>query len=158
MSRFAITATVVSTSLAAVQAWAQLAPQGQAPLPAASAPPIIVVVPVQPRAPAAAVVPSDGGMAGGCWVRFYDEAGYRGDQATLVGPLDVPDVAERTGKPWRDWNSAVVGPMARVSTYDTASLQEGPAVLNPRERVAYMAREKTGIVEDVESVRVRCST
>lgn len=157
MNCFRITATVVAVSFVAFEAFAQVAPESPPPLGAAPGPQIGGAVPEQPGASAESGADAPGTWAGGCWVRFYDGVDYRGDQVTLLGPLDVPNVAKRTGKPWRDWDSAVVGPRARVITYDAENFGGQSAVLNPREQVADMAREKTEIFANIESVRVSCS-
>jgi hypothetical protein len=98
----------------------------------------------------------DKGFAGGCWVHFYDGIDFRGRQLTLVGPLDLANMKE-TGEPWRDWDSVVVGPKARVTTYDAENFQGPAAKLEPRQRIKDLTRE-TGRFDDIESVQLSCAS
>lgn len=96
------------------------------------------------------------GFANGCWLKLYDGVAYVGDQLTLVGPIDLPRMT-RTGAPWRDWDSAVVGAQARVTVYDAEGFEEHEATLEPRQRVPDMSLAGFGAFHDIESARVHCS-
>lgn len=100
---------------------------------------------------------SDPDFANGCWVKLYDGIGYIGNQLTLVGPIDLPAMT-RTGAPWRDWDSVVVGPQARATIYDAEGFEQHSATLNPRQRIVDMSLAGFGQFRDIESVRVKCST
>lgn len=93
---------------------------------------------------------ADPAFANGCWVRLYDGIGYIGRQLTLVGPIDLPQMT-RTGAPWRDWDSAVVGPKARVTTFDSASLGDPRATLAPGLRAPDLRDGKLGCFDEIHS-------
>lgn len=108
----------------------------------------LVLLPVQ--------VASNDGFANGCWVRFYDGANYTGATLTLAGPLEMPRMYP-AGVVWRDWESAIVGPKARVTTFDEENFRERTAILAPSQRVADLRDRKLGWFDEVHSARVACT-
>jgi hypothetical protein len=94
-------------------------------------------------------------LGGGCWVRFYDEPGYRGANLTLVGPVDMPKM-EVPGSLWRDWDSVVVGPRATVTTFDNENFRDRTARLNSGAHVADLHASKLGWFDEVHSAKVNC--
>lgn len=98
---------------------------------------------------------SDTRFADGCWVRFFDDKQFRGDALTLAGPVDMPKM-EVPGGVWRDWDSAVVGPRARVTTYDNENFRDRTAVLAANQSVPDLRDQKLGWFEEVKSARVSC--
>ena len=100
---------------------------------------------------------ADPDFANGCWVKLYDGIAYAGEQLTLIGPIDLPHMT-RTGSPWRDWDSAVVGPKARVTVYDAEDFKQVSATLNPRQRIPDMSLAGFGMFHDIKSVRLNCSS
>lgn len=112
-----------------------------------------------PDASVLVLVPS--GMAGdtrfanGCWVRFFDDKQYRGAALTLAGPVDMPKM-EVPGGVWRDWDSAVVGPRARVITYDNENFRDRTAELASSQSYPDLRDKKLGWFEEVKSARVSC--
>ena len=99
---------------------------------------------------------SSEGLGNGCWVRFYDGENFRGQMLTLVGPVELPrmDVAKPA---WREWDSAVVGPKARVVTYDKEDYGDRTATLTAGQRIPSLRDAHLGWFEDIHSVRVSCS-
>jgi len=95
--------------------------------------------------------------AKGCWVRFYDGDNYRGNNVTLSGPVDVPD-ADKLQQVWHDWDSAVVGPKARVVVYDNDNFHDRSATFNPGQHLPNLGDNKLGLFRQVNSVRVNCLT
>ena len=95
------------------------------------------------------------GLANGCWVRFFDDKQYGGDTLTLAGPVDMPRM-EVPGGLWRDWDSAVVGPRARVTTYDNENFHDRTAVLAGGVSYPDLRDKKLGWFEEVKSARVAC--
>lgn len=96
-------------------------------------------------------------LGNGCWVRFYDGENFTGQMLTLVGPIDMPrmDVAKPA---WREWDSAIVGPKAKVVTYDKDGYQDRTATLMPGQRIVSLDNDaRLGWFEDIHSVRVSCS-
>lgn len=110
--------------------------------------PVLVLIPAK-------LGPGDD-FADGCWVRLYDRVGYKGAQLTVAGPIDLPAMT-RTGAPWRDWDSAVVGPKASVTVYEGEDFKMKSAAMKPRQRVIDMSAEGFGLFGDVSSLRVKCS-
>lgn len=98
---------------------------------------------------------SDQRLGDGCWVRFYDDKQYRGDALTLVGPVDMPKM-EMPGNVWMDWDSAVVGPRAKVITYDNENFRDRTAQLAASQSYPDLRDKKLGWFEEVKSARVTC--
>lgn len=118
--------------------------------------------PASPQgAPAAVLVllPTDQAegqrLADGCWVRFFDDKGFKGDTLTLAGPVDLPRM--ELGDAWRDWDSAVVGPKATVRTFDNENFRDRSAVLNAGQSITDLGDRKLGWFEEVKSARVSCA-
>lgn len=96
-------------------------------------------------------------LGNGCWVRFYDGQDFRGRSITLAGPVDLARI-QLPGRPWTEWDSAIVGPQATVTTYDDKNFRERTARLARGERVADLRQDKLGWHEQVRSARVDCVT
>lgn len=109
---------------------------------------VLVLLPVAQAA--------DDKLANGCWVRFYDGKNYRGANLTLAGPVDMPRM-DVPGALWRDWDSAIVGPKARVTTYDNENFKQRTATLNAGQRIADLGDKKLGWFDEVHSARVSCT-
>lgn len=90
-------------------------------------------------------------MARGCWVRFYNDSHYEGQQFTIIGPKRIPDM--------RTWDtgidSAIVGPNARVHAYSDENYLVPTLTLEPGQKVANLHTE-LGFWKDVESLKVVC--
>lgn len=148
MRRLALPAIVLAGAAGA-------AAQGMpaAPAAAASGPPL-------PDAAVLVVMPqrllSDGRLGDGCWVRFHDGTGFKGATLTLVGPLEMPAM-DPPGAAWREWNSAVVGPRARVTVFRHAGFADQSASLAPGARAADLAARTPGWFRQVQSARVECT-
>jgi hypothetical protein len=99
---------------------------------------------------------ADEKLGKGCWVRFYDHKDFSGASLTVVGPMDMP-MMNVPGGLWRDWDSAIVGPRAAVSTFDSA-YPDKTAHLRPGQRIADLSDKKLGWFDDIRSARVLCST
>ena len=99
---------------------------------------------------------SDQRLANGCWVRFYDGRNYRGSNLTLVGPVDMPRM-EVPGNAWHDWDSAIVGPKAKVTAFDDENYKDKSATLNPGDHIPDLGDKKLGWFEEVKSARVSCN-
>lgn len=93
-------------------------------------------------------------LADGCWVRFFDDKGFKGDTLTLAGPVDLPRM--EMGDVWRDWDSAVVGPKATVRTFDNENFRDRSAVLQAGQSISDLRDRKLGWFEEVKSARVLC--
>lgn len=101
-------------------------------------------------------LPHDENLAKGCWVRFFFDKSYQGRSLTLVGPVEMPKI-QIPGGLWVNWSSAVVGPKAKVTTFDYEHFQNRTAVLNPGQRIPDLKDRKLGLFEDIHSVRIECA-
>ncbi|MCR5863888.1 MAG: hypothetical protein ACK4PH_06445 [Aquincola tertiaricarbonis] len=99
-------------------------------------------------------VPPSAAAGNGCWVTFFDGTEYRGEQLVLLGPVGLKDM-DRTGKPWRDWDSVMVGTTARVGTFTQEGYWERASLLEPGEQISDL-RGATGRFKDIESIWVDC--
>jgi len=88
-------------------------------------------------------------------VRFYDGVQFVGQQLTVVGPLSVSDMA-RVSPSWRRWNSAVVGPNARITIFSGKNFEQRSATMKPGERASDLAAKDVGWYGKIESVQVGC--
>ena len=145
-------ACAVALLAAALPGWAQGGGQ-------AVAPPVTSGVPGDADLPSVIMVPRDyrhdDRLAGGCWVRFYDGKAYDGRSLTLVGPVQMPKMHVPGGL-WVEWDSVIVGPSAKVTTYDFEHFKNATTVLQPGQRVPDLREKKLGLFEDIHSLRIAC--
>lgn len=94
--------------------------------------------------------------AEGCWVVFHDGVDYVGRRLTLLGPVAVSDFASSMPN-WRRWDSAIVGPRARVTAFQDTGFQKQLAILQPGQRVGNLDDREFGWRKDMGSVRVTCA-
>lgn len=95
-------------------------------------------------------------LGNGCWVRFYDGENFRGSSLTLVGPIDMPKM-DVPGPAWREWDSVITGPKARVVTYDNENYRDRSATLAAGQRISNLDDAKLGWFEEIHSARVSCA-
>lgn len=93
----------------------------------------------------------DAQFARGCWVRFYDDKGFKGDSLTLTGPIAMPKM-EVPGGAWKNWDSAI------VTTYDNENYRDRSATLKAGQAVDDLRAAKLGWFEQMKSARVACAT
>ena len=111
--------------------------------------PIIVLVPVQ--------LASSDTLGNGCWARLYDSANFRGNQLSLVGPVDMPNMRTAFGTDWGgEFDSIQVGPKATLTVYDNENYRDKAATLKPGQKVADLDT-KLGTFEDIRSVKIACA-
>ncbi|HEX6318097.1 MAG TPA: beta/gamma crystallin domain-containing protein [Burkholderiales bacterium] len=116
---------------------------------AAANAPLIVLVPVQ--------VASRDSFSNGCWARLYDSTNFEGNQLSLVGPVDMPNMRTAFGTDWSgEFDSIAVGPKARLTVYDNENYEQRAATFKPGQKVADLD-EKLGFFEDISSVKVACT-
>lgn len=116
-----------------------------------SAPPVVLLL-----VPVAQQSTMQGSTNNGCWARLYDKDDFRGDQLTLVGPVDMPNMTGPFGLKW-DIMSVEVGPRATVTGYDNKNFSDRSAIIQPGQRVAKL-EDRLSLFEDVKSVRISCSS
>lgn len=144
-----VLASVVGTSMA----------QGSGPATAASGSRHTAGQSVE-RSHSLVVVPAAVSMstefAKGCWVRLYDGRNFQGQELMLVGPLRLSTMGT-TSPWWRRWNSAIVGPNARVTVYSGGNYEGRSAALAARQRAADLGGKEIGWSGKIESTQVECS-
>lgn len=96
-------------------------------------------------------------MATGCWARFYDDENFEGDQLTLIGPVDLPDMKFHRRFYWGGLDSVVVGPKATVAIYDDENYRDRNATLKPGDHIKNLDDQKLGLFEDIESLKITCA-
>lgn len=104
--------------------------------------------------PAAITMSTD--FAKGCWVRLYDGKDFQGQELMLVGPMRLGGMGP-TSPWWRRWNSAIVGPNARVTIYSGENYEGRSAALSARQRSVDLAGKDVGWSGKIESAQVDCS-
>jgi hypothetical protein len=96
-------------------------------------------------------------MSKGCWVRLYSGDNFEGRYVSVVGPASIPEMVSPYGTGMNNWESAVVGPNATVTTYDDDNYRSRNATLRANQRYADLDDSKLGLFDDIESMKVSCS-
>lgn len=94
-------------------------------------------------------------LGDGCWVRFYEDAGFRGRSITLVGPVDLSRL-NVGGLTWGDWDSAVVGPQATVTTFSKEGFKDPSVTLGPGQRTPDLEKWHGAPRDRVRSANLDC--
>lgn len=92
-----------------------------------------------------------------CWVRLYSGEGFDGRYVTITGPAEIPELRSPYGTGLNNWESAVVGRNATVTTYDDDGFEDRSATLRGGQRYADLGDSKLGLFQDIESLRVTCN-
>lgn len=92
----------------------------------------------------------------GCWAKFHDDQNYKGDNLTLVGPVDMADMAGPFGIDWKGKISSVeTGPKARVLVYDNENFKDLVATFKPGQKSPDVSK-KMGFFDEFSSVKIAC--
>jgi hypothetical protein len=92
----------------------------------------------------------------GCWAKFYDDQNYAGDNLTLLGPVDMPDMTGPFGIDWKGKISSVeTGPHARVLVYDNENFKDLVATFKPGQKSADVSK-KMGFFDEFSSLKITC--
>ena len=75
-------------------------------------------------------------MSQGCWVQLFSRDNFEGRYLTVVGPANIAEVASPYGTGMNNWDSAIVGPRATVTTYDGENYRSRSATLRAGHRQA----------------------
>lgn len=109
--------------------------------------PVVVQVPVQLTSPA---------LEAGCWVQFYPERNFKGDPATLVGPLALETADQLTARQLkRDVDSLVTGPKTTLRVYEHALFKDRSIAFGPNSREGGLIT-KLGPGGRIESLQIDC--
>lgn len=93
----------------------------------------------------------------GCWVKLYSGDNFEGRHVMIVGPTGIRELRSPYGTGLNNWESAVVGPNATVTTFDDEGFRARNATLRGGQRYPDMSDSKLGLFEDIESIKVACS-
>ncbi|MFL6717251.1 MAG: beta/gamma crystallin domain-containing protein [Burkholderiaceae bacterium] len=95
-------------------------------------------------------------MKKGCWAKFYDDQNFSGDNLTLMGPVDMPDMTGPFGIDWKGKISSVeTGPKARVLVYDNENFKDLVSTFKPGQKSSDVSK-KMGFFDEFSSMRVTC--
>ncbi|MGQ0752865.1 MAG: beta/gamma crystallin domain-containing protein [Betaproteobacteria bacterium] len=117
---------------------------------AAPGTPVIVLVPI--------AIATTETFGDGCWVRLHDRTNFRGNQLSLVGPVDMPNMRTAFGTDWGgEFDSIAVGPKATVTVYDNENYKDKAATFKPGQKIADMGDKQIGPFEDIRSLKIACA-
>ena len=109
--------------------------------------PVIVQVPIQVTTPE---------LESGCWVQFYGDRNFKGDVATLTGPVQLDTADKMTGKSLkRHIDSLVTGPKATLTVYEHSMFKDRSMAFGPNSREGGLIT-KLGIGGDIQSLQLSC--
>lgn len=92
----------------------------------------------------------------GCWAKFFDDQNYKGDNLTLLGPVDMADMTGPFGIDWKGKISSVeTGPKARVMVYDNENFKDLVATFKPGQKSPDVSK-KMGFFDEFSSVKIVC--
>lgn len=110
--------------------------------------PVVVQVPVEVTDPA---------LQSGCWAQFYTERNFKGDMATLVGPVSIETADKFSGRKLkRQIDSIVTGSKATLRVYEHAMFKDRSIAFGPNSREGGLIT-KLGIGGEIESLQLECS-
>jgi hypothetical protein len=110
--------------------------------------PVVVQVPIQVTSP---------GLESGCWAQFYNDRDFKGDVATLTGPVSLDTADKLTGKQLkRHIDSLVTGPKATLRVYEHAMFKDRSMAFGPNSREGGLIT-KLGIGGEIQSLQLDCS-
>ncbi|MGH6610845.1 MAG: beta/gamma crystallin domain-containing protein [Burkholderiaceae bacterium] len=111
--------------------------------------PVIVLVPVS--------IANTDQFGNGCWARLYDSTDFKGNQLSLVGPVDMPDMTGHFGIEWGgSFDSIAVGPKATLTVYDAQNYKDKAQTFKAGQKVPDLD-EKMGLFESIQSVKMSCT-
>ena len=110
--------------------------------------PVIVQVPVEVTDPA---------LQSGCWAQFYTERNFKGEMATLIGPVSLETADKFTGRKLkRHIDSIVTGSKTTLRVYEHAMFKDRTISFGPNSREGGLIT-KLGIGGDIESLQLECT-
>ena len=110
--------------------------------------PVVVQVPVEITDPA---------LQSGCWAQFYTERNFRGEMATLIGPVSLDTADKFSGRKLkRRIDSIVTGSKATLRVYEHAMFKDRTVSFGPNSREGGLIT-KLGIGGEIESLQLACT-
>jgi hypothetical protein len=111
--------------------------------------PVIVQVPVELTAPQ---------LESGCWVQFYSDRNFKGEVATLVGPVSLDSADKMNGKQLKkNIDSLVTGSKATLRVYEHAMFKDRSIAFGPNSREGGLIT-KLGVGGSIQSLQLECSS
>ncbi len=111
--------------------------------------PVVLQVPVQIDTPE---------LRSGCWAQFYTDRDFKGDVATLVGPVELDSADKLTGKQLKKKiDSLVTGPKATLKVYEHAMFKDRTMSFGPNSREGGLIT-KLGIGGEIQSLQLSCGS
>lgn len=112
----------------------------------------------QPQPVTVAVPVTSPALEAGCWVQFYPERNFKGDPATLTGPLALETADQTTAKLLkRDIDSLVTGPKTTLRVYEHALFKDRSIAFGPNSRENGLIT-KLGPGGRIESLQIECGS
>ena len=116
---------------------------------------ITVLTPVLVMMPTTVAV--DNATKNGCWVKLYDKNNYQGDNFTLAGPIDLPQLTGPFGFNWENRvHSMKVGPKTNVTIYDNRNFRDQDKQVTSGTDIPELSK-KMGFFDDFRSMKMSCS-
>ena len=110
--------------------------------------PVVVQVPIEVTSP---------GLEAGCWAQFYTERNFKGEVATLVGPIALDSADKMTGKQLkRQIDSLVTGPKTTLRVYEHSMFKDRSMAFGPNSREGGLIT-KLGIGGEIQSLQLECT-
>ena len=110
--------------------------------------PVVVQVPVQVTDPA---------LQSGCWAQLYTERDFKGEMATLIGPVEIETADRISGKELkRQVDSIVTGSKATLRVYEHAMFKDRTVAFGPNSRESGLIT-RLGLGGRIESLKLECS-
>ena len=111
--------------------------------------PVIVQVPVEISTPA---------LESGCWAQFYGERNFKGEVATLVGPVSLDSADKMNGRQLKkEIDSLVTGPKATLRVYEHAMFKDRSVAFGPNSREGGLIT-KLGVGGHIQSLQLECTS
>jgi uncharacterized protein YjbI with pentapeptide repeats len=93
----------------------------------------------------------------GCWARLFVGENYKGGALTLVGPVEVANVAREYGFPWDPmYESVEVGPRASLAVFHNPQFRERTMTFERGQKIGDLD-DVMGVFRTIRSLKVRCS-
>lgn len=109
--------------------------------------PVVVQVPVEVTDPA---------LQSGCWAQLYTDRNFKGEMATLIGPVSLETADKFTGRQLkRRIDSIVTGSKATLRVYEHAMFKDRTVAFGPNSREGGLLT-KLGIGGEIESLQLTC--
>ena len=109
---------------------------------------MVVQVPVEVTDPA---------LQSGCWAQLYTERNFKGEMATLIGPVALDTADKISGKELkRRVDSIVTGSKATLRVYEHAMFKDRMISFGPNSREGGLIT-RLGVGGEIQSLQLECT-